>query len=163
MLDIVITPTSIVLPPTQVLQTAVTHPERLEFLHNNLDTGYYTYNLNIYFFEHNKSVQTGQRVMNIYINNENRQEVDILTVGSNYRTVNLDFQANGVLNLTLTKTNSSQMGPICNAYEILQVRTQLQGTTQNDGKFTDLFPKRIYIRKNLEDSNKFTKHKCTRI
>ncbi|KAK1351646.1 Symbiosis receptor-like kinase [Heracleum sosnowskyi] len=132
LLNIVITPTSTLLPPTQVLQTAITHPERLEFLHNNLDTGYYTYNLYIYFFEHNKSVQAGQRVIDIYINNEKQQEVDILSVGSSYRAVELNFKANGVLNLTLIKTNGSQLGPICNAYEILQVRPQLHGTTQED-------------------------------
>ncbi|KAL8117881.1 hypothetical protein AgCh_015679 [Apium graveolens] len=132
LLNIVITPTSTLLPPTQVLETAITHPERLEFLHNNLDTGYYTYNLYIYFFEHNESVQAGQRVIDIYINNEKRQEVDILSVGYNHRVVDLNFKANGVLNLTLLKTNGSQLGPICNAYEIMQVRTQLQGTTQED-------------------------------
>lgn len=138
LLNIVITPTSTLLPPTQVLQTAITHPERLEFLHN-LDTGYYTYNLYIYFFEHNKSVKAGQRVIDIYINNEKRQEVDILSIASNYRAVDLNFEANGVLNLTLTKTNGSLLGPICNAYEILQVRPQLRGTTQEDGKFMELF------------------------
>ncbi|KAL1810047.1 hypothetical protein ACET3Z_027037 [Daucus carota] len=131
-LNISIIPTSTVLPPTQVLQTALTHPERLEFLHNDLDTGYYTYNLYIYFFEHNESVQAGDRVFNIYINNEKQQEVDILSVGSNHRTVDLNFKANGVLNLTLAKTNGSQLGPICNAYEILQVRPQHHGTTQED-------------------------------
>lgn len=62
-----------------------------------------------------------------------------MSVGSNYRAVDLNFEANRVLNLTLIKTNGSQLGPICNAYEILQVRPQLQGTTQEDCKFIELF------------------------
>lgn len=136
MANMTISNTSTILPPIQVLQTALTHPERLQFLHNNFDTGFYEYDLYLYFLELNDSVQAGQRVFDIYINNEKRQEIDILGVGSRHRTVVLNFVANGTLNLTMIKTtNGSQLGPICNAYEILQVHPSVQGTAQEDGKF----------------------------
>ncbi|KAK3012602.1 hypothetical protein RJ639_009602 [Escallonia herrerae] len=122
---------SMILPPIQVLQTARTHPERLEFLHNDLDTGYYEYDLYLYFLEHNDSVQAGQRVFDIYINDEKRQELDILADGSRYSVVVLNFTAHGLLNLTMIKTSHGyQFGPICSAYEILQVHPWVQGTVQ---------------------------------
>ncbi|KAJ8567407.1 hypothetical protein K7X08_019615 [Anisodus acutangulus] len=109
------------LPPAFVLQTALTHPERLEFLHEDLDTGYYTYSLFLYFLEPNESAQAGQRVFYIYINNEKRLKVDILASGSRYLDVVLKFRANRVVNLTMIKaSNQSQLGPICNGYEILK-------------------------------------------
>ncbi|XP_011099462.1 nodulation receptor kinase [Sesamum indicum] len=109
-----------ILPPLEVLQTALTHPERLEFQYKNLDAGTYNYNLYLHFLELDDSVQAGQRVFDVYINNEKRQAVDILSGGSRYSSVALDFTTNGVLNLTLVKALNSQFGPICNAYEILQ-------------------------------------------
>ncbi|KAL0377983.1 UNVERIFIED_CONTAM: Nodulation receptor kinase [Sesamum radiatum] len=109
-----------ILPPLEVLQTALTHPERLEFQYKNLDAGTYNYNLYLHFLELDDSVQVGQRVFDVYINNEKRQAVDILSSGSRYSSVALDFTTNGVLNLTLVKALNSQLGPICNAYEILQ-------------------------------------------
>ncbi|KAL0332406.1 UNVERIFIED_CONTAM: Nodulation receptor kinase [Sesamum calycinum] len=109
-----------ILPPLEVLQTALTHPERLEFQYKNLDAGTYNYNLYLYFLELDDSVQVGQRVFDVYINNEKRQAVDILSSGSRYSSVALDFTTNGILNLTLVKALNSQLGPVCNAYEILQ-------------------------------------------
>ncbi|GMP31131.1 hypothetical protein CsSME_00005470 [Camellia sinensis var. sinensis] len=120
-------------PPIQVLQTALTHPERLEFLHNDLDTGYYNFDLYLYFLELNNTVQAGQRVFDIFTNNEKREETDILAGGSNYQAVILNFTANGFLNLTLIKaSNGSQFGPFINAYEILQVHPWVQETAQAD-------------------------------
>ncbi|KAI3451849.1 hypothetical protein Pfo_008514 [Paulownia fortunei] len=115
-----ITDANSILPPLQVLQTALTHPERLEFQYDNLDAGTYDYNLYLHFLELNDSVPAGQRVFDVYINNEKRQEVDILASGSRYFAIVLNFKTNGVLNLTLVKALNSQLGPICNAYEILQ-------------------------------------------
>lgn len=135
--NMVVSNNSTILPPIQVLQTALTHPESLQFFHNNLDPGFFEYDLYLHFLELNDSVQAGQRVFDIYINNEKMQEIDILGLGSRYRTVVLNFVANGTLNMTMTRTTSgSQLGPICNAYEILQVHSWVQGTTQEDGKFT---------------------------
>ncbi|XP_018625434.1 nodulation receptor kinase-like isoform X2 [Nicotiana tomentosiformis] len=117
------------LPPSLVLQTALTHPGRLEFLHEDLDTGYYTYYLVLYFFEPNDSVQAGERVFHVYINNEKRLEVDILASGSRYLDVVLKFRANRAVNLTMIKaSNLSQLGPICNAYEILKTLPRVKET-----------------------------------
>ncbi|CAK9150616.1 unnamed protein product [Ilex paraguariensis] len=128
-----ITSANLTVPPIQVLQTALIHPERLEFLHNDLDTGYHEYDLFLYFLELNDSAQVTQRVFDIYINNEKRREIDILAGGSNSYAVVLNFTANGFLNLTMVKaSNGSQLGPICNAYEILQVHPWLQETVQRD-------------------------------
>lgn len=137
MTNTVIVNASKALPPFQVLRTALTHPEQLQFLHNNLDTGFYEYELYLYFLELNESVQAGQRFFNIYINNRKVEEFDIMAFGSRYRTLVLNFTANGALNLTMTKAaNGSLFGPICNAYEILQIRPWIQGTTQEDSKLT---------------------------
>ncbi|KAG5528143.1 hypothetical protein RHGRI_028922 [Rhododendron griersonianum] len=122
-------------PPIQVLQTALTHPVRLVFLHNDLVPGNNNYNLHLYFLELNDSVQMGQRVFDIFINDEKRQEnIDILAGNSNYKAALLNFNADGFLNLTLVKaSNGSQLGPIISAYEILQVHPSVQGTAQKDG------------------------------
>ncbi|XP_012855668.1 PREDICTED: nodulation receptor kinase-like [Erythranthe guttata] len=110
-----------ILPPLRVLQTALTHPEQLVFKYENLDPGTYDYSLYLHFLELDDSIfRAGQRVFDVYINNEKRQEVDILASGKNYSTVVLNFAANGVLNLTLVKASTSRFGPICNAYEIFQ-------------------------------------------
>lgn len=121
--------------PLKVLQTALTHTDKLEFLHSDLDRGNYSYTVFLYFLELNYSVKTGQRVFDIYINNEMQQEkFDILANGSNYREVSLSVTANGSLNLTLAKTNGSDLDPILNAYEILQEHQWVPGTNQQDGK-----------------------------
>ncbi|KAG8373803.1 hypothetical protein BUALT_Bualt11G0063100 [Buddleja alternifolia] len=117
-----------ILPPLQVLRTALTHPERLEFKYDNLDAGNYDYEVYLYFLELDDSVQAGQRVFDIYINNEKRQEVDILASASRYSVIVLNLTANGVLNLTLVKATNSQLGPICNAYEIFQARPRNEET-----------------------------------
>ncbi|KAL8125094.1 nodulation receptor kinase-like isoform X2 [Apium graveolens] len=133
MTNIVTVNASKALPPIKVLRTALTHPEQLQFLHNNLDTGFYEYELYLYFLELNESVQTGQRLFNIYINNRMVEEFDIMASGSRFRTLVLNFTANGALNLTMIKAaNGSLLGPICNAYEILQIRAWIQGTNQED-------------------------------
>ncbi|KAK4712022.1 hypothetical protein R3W88_006535 [Solanum pinnatisectum] len=117
------------LPPAFVLRTALTHPERLDFLHEDLDTGYYTYSLFLYFLEPNDSVQAGERVFYIYINNEKRLKVDILASGSRYLDVVLNFRANRFVNLTMIKASKlSQLGPICNGYEILKTLPRVKET-----------------------------------
>ncbi|XP_015579688.3 nodulation receptor kinase [Ricinus communis] len=120
--------------PTEVLQTALTHRDRLEFLHKNLDSENYNYTLFLYFLELNSTVKTTQRLFSIFINNEIKQEgIDILSSGSNYKEVVLTVTAKGSLNLTLVKvTNKYDFGPILNAYEILQVQPWVQGTNQKD-------------------------------
>lgn len=61
------------------------------------------------------------------------EKIDIMAFGSKYRTLVLNFTANGALNLTMIKAaNGSLLGPICNAYEILQIRPWIQGTNQED-------------------------------
>ncbi|KAK1587933.1 hypothetical protein Q3G72_018382 [Acer saccharum] len=121
--------------PLQVLQTALTDADQFSFVHADLDSADYTYTLNLYFLELNDSVKNlGQRVFDIYINNEKKRgNFDILAGGSNYAKVALNVVANGSLNLTLVKSpNGSEFGPICNAYEILQVRPWVQETNQED-------------------------------
>ncbi|NP_001234869.1 symbiosis receptor-like kinase precursor [Solanum lycopersicum] len=121
------------LPPAFVLRTALTHPERLDFLHEDLDTGYYTYSLFLYFLEPNDSVQAGERVFYIYINNEKRLKVDILASGSRYLDVVLNFRANRSVNLTMIKaSNLSQLGPICNGYEILKALPRVKETATEE-------------------------------
>ncbi|MCD9645482.1 hypothetical protein HAX54_034443 [Datura stramonium] len=121
------------LPPVFVLKTALTHPERLEFLHEDLDTGYFTYSLFLYFLEPNDSAQAGQRMFYIYINNEKRLKVDILASGSRYLDVVLKFRANRVVNLTMIKaSNLSQLGPICNGYEILKTLPRARETATEE-------------------------------
>lgn len=122
-----------ILAPIQVLQTALTHPERLEFQYENLDPGIYDHSLYLHLLELNDSVKPGQRVFDVYINNEKRPEVDILASGSRYSTVVLNFTTNGVLNLTLVKASTSQLGPICNAYEILQYYPRNEETDVTEG------------------------------
>ncbi|KAI7736286.1 hypothetical protein M8C21_001731 [Ambrosia artemisiifolia] len=119
------------LPPITVLQTARTHSDRLEFWYN-FQSGYNDYILNLYFLELDGSVQTGQRVFDIYINDKQRENIDIKSGGSNYKAASINFTANQFLNLTITKANGSRWGPICNAYEILQLRPLLQATDQKD-------------------------------
>ncbi|KAL4582407.1 hypothetical protein LXL04_006956 [Taraxacum kok-saghyz] len=119
-------------PPTEVLQTARTHLERLEFIHN-LHLEYEKYILYLYFLELDGSVKAGQRVFDVYINGEKRQQIDVISSGSNYMDTFMHFTANGFLNLTIRKaSNGSQWGPICNAYEVFQVRPLLQATDQED-------------------------------
>lgn len=121
------------LPPIEVLQTARTHSDRLEFLHN-LHSGYTTYILYLYFLELDGSVKTGQRVFDVYINDKKRRHIDVISGGSNYMAISMNFTASKFLNLTILKASKgSQLGPICNAYEILEVRPLLQATDQEDG------------------------------
>lgn len=127
--------------PLNVLQTAVTDSTRLEFLQNDLDNGDYNYTVILYFLELNDSVRIGQRVFDIYINNEKKADnFDILAKGSNYGELVFNVTAKGSLNLTLDKgSNGSELGPICNAYEMLQVRQRDQETDYNDGKSNKLY------------------------
>lgn len=121
--------------PLQALHTALTDPNRLTFPHTDLDLGDYNYTLSLYFLELNDSVKSsGQRVFDIFINNEKKKEkFDILAQGSNYAKLALNITANGSLNLTLVNVlNGSVFGPICNAYEILQLRQWVQETNQAD-------------------------------
>lgn len=121
--------------PLQVLQTALDHSQHLVFIHNDLDTGEYTYQLFLYFLEF-ESVDTGQRLFDIYINDEKKQaDFDIMVNRSKYREATFRFTANGPFNLTLVKVpGKSLFGPICNAYEIFQIRQWIQETNQEDGK-----------------------------
>lgn len=101
----------------------------------DLDKNHSDYHVILYFLELNGNVKSGERVFDIYINNDKlRQNFDILANGSNYKEVALDVKANGSLNMTLVRV-SGIFGPICNAYEILQVHPWVQETNQKDGKF----------------------------
>ncbi|XP_024027034.1 nodulation receptor kinase-like [Morus notabilis] len=119
--------------PLQVLQTALSDQNRLEILHNDLDKGNHQYRLTLYFLELNTTVYSGQRVFDIYVNNQRmKSSFDIKGGGSNYKEVRHDVRANGFLNLTLVKASGSSLGPICNAYEILQVFPWAQETSPSD-------------------------------
>ncbi|XP_050205737.1 nodulation receptor kinase-like isoform X2 [Mercurialis annua] len=119
--------------PVEVLQSALTHTDRLEFLHKNIDAEEHNYTLFLYFLELDSNA-TGQRVFSIFINNEMKHENFHISVdGSNYNEVVLTVTATASLNLTLVKvTNESHFGPLLNAYEILQVKPWVQGTNQQD-------------------------------
>ncbi|KAJ0098206.1 hypothetical protein Patl1_28393 [Pistacia atlantica] len=100
---------STVTVPLQVLQTALnTSLDHLTFLHTDLDSGDYNYTINLYFLELQDSVKnSSQRVFDIYINNEKKQnKFDILAGGSNYAKVVMNVTANGHLNLTLVKEHA---------------------------------------------------------
>lgn len=120
-------------PPLQVLQTAVTHPERLEFQNENLHIGPGNYDLHLYFLELNDSVQAGERVFDVHINNKKIRTVDIMANSSGYFAEVLKFTTEGVLNLTLVKALNSKLGPICNAYEILQAYPRNEETNMEEG------------------------------
>ncbi|XP_054825608.1 nodulation receptor kinase-like isoform X2 [Prosopis cineraria] len=120
-------------PPLQVLRTALTHPEKLEFIHNGLDRGNSKYRVFLHFLELNKSVTLGKRVFDIYVNGVIKEpKFDIFAGGSNYRQAVLNFSANGSLNLTLSKASGSENGPLCNAYEILKFIPWMQEANQTD-------------------------------
>ena len=127
--------------PLQVLQTALVNPDLLQFSHKDLDvdddTGDFPhYRVILYFLELENTVQTGQRLFDIQINNETKYtNFDIWGDGSNYKEVVLDVKANRVLNVSLVKASGSLFGPICNAYEIFQVLPWVQETNTSDGKF----------------------------
>lgn len=124
-----------VTPPLQVLQTALTHPERLQFMHSGIDTEDNEYRVFLYFLELNSTVKAGKRVFDIYVNGEIKKErFDILAEGSNYTYTVLNVSANGLLNLTLVKASGAEFGPLLNAYEILQMRSWIEETNQKDGK-----------------------------
>ncbi|TYK24622.1 nodulation receptor kinase-like [Cucumis melo var. makuwa] len=120
--------------PLEVLRTAVTHPNQLVFLHDDLDTATYEYRIFFHFVELNQTVEPGQRLFDIYINNDKKAtNFDILAHGSNYKWEFYDVLANGSLNLTLVKASvGSELGPICSAYEIMQVRPWIQESDEND-------------------------------
>nr|AAX53605.1 nodulation receptor kinase [Astragalus sinicus] len=122
-------------PPLQVLQTALTHPERLQFIHDGLDTEDYEYSIFLYFLELNSTIIAGQRVFDIYLNNEVKKErFDVLAGGSKYSYTILNISANGSLNITLVKASQSKFGPPLNAYEILQIRPWIEETNHIDVK-----------------------------
>ncbi|XP_027076638.1 nodulation receptor kinase [Coffea arabica] len=119
-------------PPIEVLQTALTHPERLEFSYNNLDSDYHRYDLLLYFLELNDQVKVGQRVFDVYVNDAKKTQVDVALSGT-FRFVVLNVTANGYLNLTMVRlSNGSQYGPIISAYEILQVHPLIQETGREE-------------------------------
>ncbi|XP_058081492.1 nodulation receptor kinase-like [Magnolia sinica] len=123
--------------PIEVLQTAVTNTEHLQFIHDGLEAGHYDYLVFLYFAELNLSIKTGQRVFDIYINGKKESEnFDILQNGStsNYREIVKMVKANGLLNISLIKVSTDVVGldPICNAYEIFQVHKRVAGTVQQD-------------------------------
>lgn len=122
-----------IMPPLEVLQTAVTHQERLEFHYDTLDAGSRNYDLYLYFLELNESVRVGERVFDVYINDKNVRTIDIWASGASFLTVALDFTTNGVLNLTLVKASNSQLGPLCNAYELWQVNPRNAETNAEEG------------------------------
>ncbi|TQE14283.1 hypothetical protein C1H46_000202 [Malus baccata] len=80
-----------------------------------------------------RTVQTGQRVFDIFPNDEIKEgRFDVSGNGSNYKELAFTVMTNGSLNLTLVKVSGSENGPICNAYEILQVLPWRPETTKSD-------------------------------
>lgn len=122
--------------PLEVLRTAVTHPNQLVFLHDHLDTATSEYRIFFHLVELNPTVKSGQRLFDIYINNQIKAtNYDILAHESNFKSEFYDVLANGSLNLTLVKASvGSDLGPICSAYEIVQVRTWILESDEKDGK-----------------------------
>lgn len=121
--------------PLQVLQAALTDPHRLEISRNDLDIQDYEYLVFLYFLELDKTVRPGQRAFDLYLNDERKPTLDILGNGSNYKEIVFNVKANGFLNVTLIKASGSVFGPLCNAYEILQVHPWAQETSSEEGKF----------------------------
>ncbi|KAK9110953.1 hypothetical protein Scep_018472 [Stephania cephalantha] len=122
--------------PLQVLQTASIDLERLDFSLNNLGKGDSNYLIHIYFLELNDSLKTGERVFDVMINGEKQYDkFDILGNGAgatNYRELVFSVSANEALNMSMVKSPGASLGPICNAYEIFQVLSLVQGTHQAD-------------------------------
>ncbi|PQP99870.1 nodulation receptor kinase [Prunus yedoensis var. nudiflora] len=118
--------------PSQVLQTALVASDQLVIIRNGLSTTSYQYLMFLYLYEVNQTVQAGQRVFDIYLNNELQQSRFDSGNGSNYKELAFTVTANGFLNLTLVKAPGSENGPLCNAYEILQVLPWVQETNQSD-------------------------------
>ncbi|XP_068314950.1 nodulation receptor kinase-like [Pyrus communis] len=120
-------------PPLQVLQTALAAPDQLLLLHNGLPTESYQYLVFLYFYEVDRTVQAGQRVFDIFLNDELKERrFDVSGNGSNYKELSFPVTANGSLNLTLVKVSGSENGPICNAYEILKVLPWRPETNKSD-------------------------------
>lgn len=121
--------------PIKVLQTATTSLDRLVLLSSGLETQQYNYTIFLYFLELDSSARAGERVFDIYVNSEKTWDgFDIQGKGSTYREVALNVTARGSLNLTLVKVSNESVvfGPICNAYEILQVHSWSQESAQGD-------------------------------
>ncbi|KAG9130898.1 hypothetical protein Leryth_006681 [Lithospermum erythrorhizon] len=99
-----------------------------------------------------------ERVFDIYINNERRLEVDIVADGSRHYAPVLDFQSAGFLNLTMIKSpNGSQLGPICNAFEIFQVRSRNQRKSLEEvNAIMDVKKEQINQKTSLEEENAIT-------
>ncbi|CAI0405386.1 unnamed protein product [Linum tenue] len=125
--------------PLKVLETAITNEYSFQFLYIDLETRDCNYTIFLHFFELDDNVRPGQRVFDIYINNEKQQaNFDIKENGSNYSELALNVTANGSLNLTLARVeNKSKFGPILNAYEIMQVRQWVEGTHHRDVRVMD--------------------------
>ncbi|KAK6923231.1 Malectin-like domain [Dillenia turbinata] len=119
--------------PAEVLQTALYDPQILEF-NQEVETASYNYTAVLYFLELNSTVQVGQRVFDIYINNNEKfKGFDILGGGSSYREAVCNFTSNGSFKLTLIKApDGSILGPLLNAYEILLVHSRVDATVQQD-------------------------------
>ncbi|CAN6679855.1 unnamed protein product [Malus baccata var. baccata] len=101
-------------PPLQVLQTALAASDSLRFLHNGFPTASY-------------------QVFDIFPSDEIKEgRFDVSGNGSNYKELAFTVMTNGSLNLTLVKVSGSENGPICNAYEILQVLPWRPETTKSD-------------------------------
>ncbi|XP_077234062.1 nodulation receptor kinase-like [Tasmannia lanceolata] len=125
--------------PMEVLQSAATNVERLQFVHADVNTkaSVHDYLVFLYLLELNSSIKTGQRVFDIYVNGEKFYEkFDILqNTTSNYREAVLKVNStDGYLNISLIKAsaNVTELGPICNAYEIFQVHKRAAETLQVD-------------------------------
>ena len=130
--------------PLQVLQTAVTDDEQLNFQLVNLDISHENYLVILHFLELNPDVQAGQRIFDIYVNGEKKSDrFDILESGkpSHYKAFTVKVKANGFLNISLIKaSNTVQYGPICNAYEIFEAHDIVAETIHRDGMWLNQLP-----------------------
>ncbi|KAJ0982654.1 hypothetical protein J5N97_010909 [Dioscorea zingiberensis] len=122
--------------PLEVLQTAATDDEQLNFQLVGLDTSHENYLVILHFLELNPNIQAGQRKFDIYVNGEKKYDMfDILESrkASNYKAYTLKVKANGFLNISLIKaSNTTDYGPICNAFEIFEVHDIAAETVQRD-------------------------------
>lgn len=123
--------------PLEVLQTAITDDEKLVFLHKDFQTGHNDFLIILYFLELDSDVQIGQRVFDIYVNDDKKfANFDILENenSSNYQVISLRVKSNGFLNISLVQVpGKAKYGPICNAYEIYQILQRSTETIQRDG------------------------------
>lgn len=123
--------------PVEVLESAANETDLIPILYKDLGKEKYDYLTILHFTELILNVTKGQRLMDIYVNNELvYASFDMHLDAINYARVALRIsEVKDLLNVSLVKAQGSLYGPICNAYEIFQVYHKEPGTRVEDGKF----------------------------